>query len=171
MNLLDKLLLVLLLLMLPLGVVASKKLLGGSLTADKPSEFEQLGQTLEKIADKQKTPGSAIPEIGITGVVASSESGMLTVAGVAPSESTTVTVTATILPTATAETGTQKKSDEVLGQTVEIKAIKPKAGGSFSFNYPVRGVTGVVELRFEQGMSVTTVQYDMKERKQIFLKN
>jgi hypothetical protein len=167
MHLVDKLLLVLLLLMLPLGVVASKHFFTGTSTETKPSEYEQLGETLQQIANKQQTPKEETSKIGISGVVASTQSGVLTVTGQAPSETMTVMVTATILPVAGSAPTQSSKSDDVLGQTVEIKAIKPKAGGTFSFQYPIEDIEGVVELRFEQGTSVTTVQYDVISGKQI----
>lgn len=170
MSLVDRILLLMLVLILPLGIVFSKTILS------KQGEKSQQEEVVEKVdtlisniqnrENRAQTPQT--PGINITGVIYASDSGRIRIAGVVPSDKHAVMVSATVLPVdAIPDELGGKQTESVLGQAVEVRSIKPQVGGSFVYDYPVQEDSGVIDFLIQQDASVTTVQFDLGSKKQI----
>jgi len=169
---LDKILLVLLILLLPLGILASRQLLkispNGATRADVTEK--QITDIIQKLNEQVELPPQTItqmPTLNVTAVTYASGAGVLKVAGVAPSGTVSITVTAAVLPPETIPELNTGINPDVLGQTVTIKAVKPQSDGSFTYEYPVKDTLGIVEINLIQGNAHNTIQYDLQGQKRL----
>jgi hypothetical protein len=167
----DKLLLVILILLLPVGIVASRQVFlpnqGSGGNADQVKKVEEL---INRLSDKVQQGTEVNPKtekINITAVTYASATATLRVAGMAPQGKRSITVSATILPPEVIPELNLAVDEAVLGQAVTVKAVKPRSDGSFVFEYPVEDTQGVVEISLNQGLAGAVVQYDLKLQKQV----
>ncbi len=171
MNLVDKIILGLLVVILPVGVFFSYRVISNE-GEETSSDYVGIDEAkLEDLVNKlstQKTPVVAEPKakpISISSVVYSTESGKLKVAGSVPEANAAVLVTATVLPH-----GEDDEEDTVKGLIVETVPVLPTDKKAFMYEYEVDEdeLTGMIELRIEQNDSVRTVRFDLEKREQIF---
>jgi hypothetical protein len=170
----DKLLLLLLIILLPVGIVASRQLFQPSLSEDKQIEVqtkkvEELMSKLNTQLDKKSSQSKTSSDFSITAVTNSSESGVIRVAGVAPTGKISVYYTAVnipkdIIPELNKNQVVDKK---VLGESVQIKALKTNPDGTFILEYPVKGTNEIVEFVLTQDQSQMIIQYDLGLNKRI----
>jgi hypothetical protein len=179
MGIVDKLLLVLLLLLLPVGIFVASTLSkqtegksadGSSLTD--AATVEDLKKMLESMQNQPKSaPKDALNPIEVTSVAYASDSGRLQVAGLAPQAQVAITVSATVLPPESLlpqEINASASADSnVLGHAVDVKSIKPASGGSFVYEYALPRNEGLVQVTLQQGQVTKVVQFDIKANKQI----
>lgn len=169
MSVLDKVLLVLLIVMLPLGVLAVRHI-----TSDETPEevtgatVEELEQLLRELNEEDEHPVAQVPEpptLSISSVSRSTESGVVRVAGSAPHGGVSVMVTATVLPNEFNQPDEVVSPDEpgVLGQQTSQQLVPVQASGVFVLELPVSTSSGKVELHLSQAKAQTVVQYDLDE--------
>ncbi len=177
MGIVDKLLLALLLVLLPVGIFVAATLTkqadsktGGEGTQD-VATVEDLKKMLESMQQQPKAVSK--PEtspIEVTSVMYASHSGRLQVAGLAPQPQVAITVSATVLPPEsllTQEINASASADNnVLGHAVEVKSVKPAAGGSFVYEYSLPRKEGLVQVTLQQGQATKVVQFDLQANKQ-----
>ncbi|NMC35698.1 hypothetical protein GYA49_01495 [Candidatus Beckwithbacteria bacterium] len=170
---LDKILILLMVLILPVGIYTASKYAG---QLDEPKEEqvqiaeEKLNEAVAKIQEaavpQQEEP--KIAPIEIADVSYASESGELIVSGAAPAANLNVMVSAVVTPS-TYNTKTKNKDgsgESVLGEQVEVHAVKTDSVGHFTYKrkVDVKDID-LIELRFEQSESSATVQYNLVENK------
>lgn len=166
----DKLLLGLLIVLLPLGLWAAHRATQPNIEEEiqsnstRPATVEELTQIIQELQQPVPTSEPNNPEIQITNVSFASESGTLQVAGTASDPQLSVMVSATVLPLGQDDpqelTGDPNTQD-VLGYNVEIRSLRPLPGGGFQFHYRIPPNTGAIEIRFDQAQSSKTVIYDV----------
>ena len=163
----DKLLLGLLVLILPIGLLVVNLSGNGDELEDEASDGSTIVtvDNLEQILTEAQQGAAAKVEsaeaekFNITAVVYASDSGQLEVSGLAPGNKMSVQVSATVLPVS----GQADGDEGVLGQEVETWAVALSPGQtSFRFVYPVEEAEGVLELVFVQGSAVEAMQVDLK---------
>ena len=172
MTLLDKLLLVLLVVMLPLGIIFSRKFMVSNPNQVKEAEVKRIEALLEGLSKDKKVETKEVETkeesgFNITLVNYASESAVLKVAGVAVDPKMFIWIgvvrdsTVDMNPLeATAEKGG-------LGKEVVWQTVKPRSDGSFVYEYVVSG-DGIVEVRLEQNKAVETVRYNLTEKRRVF---
>ena len=163
MNLVDKILLVLLVLMLPLGLGISYLIYTHN-QEDKTDESLLIQQQkLDNIANQlsaqnqSKKPKS----FSIGSIKYASSSGSLEISGKAPGEGASVLISATVLPV------DEQGVDKIKGSQVTTVSIVPEIDKSFIYQFPTRQKKGIVELRLVQNESVTTIHYDLEKKEQV----
>ncbi|NMB56905.1 hypothetical protein GYA19_03140 [Candidatus Beckwithbacteria bacterium] len=126
----------------------------------------QLDTTFTKVQEKKTVP------IEISSVKFATTSGKLEVTGKAPGKNLNIMVSAIVTPIKTTEksktsSGSAKKVDDsVLGEKVEVIAVKTDGEGNFKFIKQVDlKKIDLIELRFDQGDSSATIQYDLVRNK------
>jgi hypothetical protein len=159
----DRLLLVLLVVLLPLGVFGSKEIVSrwqGQAVDPQTEYLQEVEALLTQLIEKRKSGGGAlteVPRINLMSVTVASASGTVTVMGSSPTEYG-ITVSATVLPP-------YSDTDEVLGGTVALAAIRPKQDGIFTYTYDLpSGRDGVLELTFRSGEAVAVAQIDLETK-------
>jgi len=172
MNLIDKLLLVLLIVIGPLGLVGAYVMMGQegeSLESTVAIDEAKLEELAARLSNQQAaTVAAPTPKpFMLASVGYASQSGELVIKGKAPEGTASVMVTATVLPTSE-ELAKLEEGEAVKGSQVETESVVPKTDGEFSYGYDLgRATKGIVELRLEQGESVKTVRFDLETRKQL----
>lgn len=177
MGIVDKLLLVVLLLLLPVGIFVAATLTrqsdakeGKNISGQDAATVEDLKKMLESMQSQPKTTPKESASIEVTSVAYASDSGRLQVAGLAPQPQLAITISATVLPPESLlpqEINASASADSnVLGHTVEVKSIKPAAGGSFVYEYSLPRKDGLVQVTLQQGQAVKVVQFDIANNKQ-----
>lgn len=172
MKIVDKILLAMMVLMLPLGMFASYKMFPkGDVLAEQDKKLEEIDKLINELNSKTASLNNAPKKtpITLTRVTYASESGTLRAEGTAPVKSATVLVSATVVPPAPkpAELG---GSDDVrvFGTKVDTVSVPTATNGTFAFEYEIGSQTdGFVEIRFEQKDVVETVRFDLKDKKQV----
>lgn len=168
MKLLDKLLLASLILMLPLGLGLAMWLFEeepqGESTAVDVQALEEVIKT--SVSQAQPPAAPPTPEITIGTVSYASESGILTVAGRAPSPQGNILVSLTLMP----QQPKPSPSPSTGGFKVEVYSIQPQPDGNFTYSYslPKAAQTDILEIRFDQGNSARTIRFDPVTNKRIF---
>ena len=190
-DIIDKVLVVVLVITLPIGIFVSAHMQESADVA-KAEQIEQekigkLNQTLEelKAASAKETVVKApeIEPITIRSVVYASDSGKLRVEGTAPGTNLNVMVQAVVTEKAkptpkpkkvvkqasgSANVAVKEDDSSVLGEAVDVVAVKTDDTGNFTL---VREVdtdeVTLVELRFDQAESTATIQYDFIANKRI----
>ncbi len=188
-DLLDKFLILLLISMLPTAIFITsqnQELEGGN--AKKAAEAEQkIHQAIQQLQASKPVDVPKAAPITIDKISYATESGELTITGVAPGRNLNVMVSATVLPhkkttpapTTKSEIDTTSSSssaakassldDAVLGESVEVVAVKADVDGKFTLVKKVDfKKTDLVELRFDQADSTATVQYSIQENKRLY---
>lgn len=177
MGIVDKLLLVVLLLLLPVGIFVAATLTkqsdakeGKSISGQDAATVEDLKKMLESMQSQPKTTSNESTSIEVTSVAYASDSGRLQVAGLAPQAQLAITISATVLPPESLlpqEINASASADSnVLGHAVEVKSIKPAAGGSFVYEYSLPRKDGLAQVTLQQGQVVKVVQFDIANNKQ-----
>lgn len=182
MSLVDKLLLGLLVVLLPLGVLVSYLMFSNADVSDgqiqeaqvDTTKLEQLiedvtQQKAQEVQQAQIASQGKLP-IDIAQVSFATESGTLKVKGRAPQPTTSVLVTATYLPiNQTVAELEPEEEPSVQGISVDTVSVIPSAGGEFVYEYAVdsKQTDGIIELRLEQDDIVRTVRFDLKQKKQV----
>ena len=172
MKVVDKVLLAMMVLLLPLGVFASYKMFPqGDVLAEQDKKLAQIDNLINQL--NQKTAGvngTANVPITLTRVTYASASGTLRVEGTAPGKKSSVLVSAMVLPPAPAPAELGGGTDSrVYGTKVDTVSVPTEGNGTFAFEYDVTELTqGIVEVRFEQDSLVKTVRFDLKTKKQVF---
>ncbi len=179
MGIVDKLLLVLLLLLLPVGIFVAATLSKQSdaksttgISAKDAATVEDLKKMLESMQSQPKSaPKDVASPIEVTSVAYASDSGRLQVAGLAPQSQVAITISATVLPPESLlpqEINASASADaNVLGHAVEMKSVKPAAGGSFVYEFFLPRKDGLVQVTLQQGPTTKVVQFDISANKQI----
>lgn len=174
---LDKIILLLLILTLPVGVVIAQRY-GRSLNSGEVQE-ETIKKVDALISQINQNPQSAQqatqPEFSVTAVQMASESGTIKVSGIAPKTNAQVMVSAIITPleapakaktTKSASESAEVSSEDVLGQSIETKAITVANDGAFVIAYPIEEPEKAkkIELHLEQGRVSTSIIYDVEKK-------
>jgi hypothetical protein len=170
---LDKILLLLLVVLLPVGVVASKQLFQPQLTNQATADanvkkVEDLINSLNQKSGQNVTAGTnPNNQIPITAVIYASDSAVLQVAGMAPQGKYLIWANVSLIPQESIPEINQTVAKDNFGLPTVTKAIEPRSDGSFVFDYPVRDNQGMVEISLSQGSSFVTIQYDLVKQKRI----
>jgi hypothetical protein len=173
MNLIDKLLLGSLVILLPIGLILSQRFFEEEAAPQQQAESldtakleELIKQTVAQSQPKIDKPAS----FQIASVTYASESGSLRVVGTAPETTSSVMVSAIVLPKATpAPSGQTQLVEKVQGTKVELESITPKPSKEFVYEYEISPgqLNGIIELRLEQNQSSTTLRFDLEQKKQV----
>lgn len=169
----DKLLLLILVAVLPIGLMASYQLFPKEVASPKKQEEveKKLDTLVQQLTVTAQQKSEEAKPIQFGQVSYASQSGVLSVSGTAPAGNAAVLVSATVLPVAnpTSSPGLKKTESELIkGSKVEVVSIQPNANGVFKFDYEVGKVSsGIVELRFEQLDSVKNIRFDLATKKQL----
>ncbi len=170
----DRILLLLLVILLPLGIVMSRMFTGElSFGTNQSSSVDE--KKVEEIVKRlNPSQSSASPSVGkefnVTGMVYATESGKLKVVGMSPNDQTLLWIW-----TASSQTKSRKAiTSASASASAEARpiwdgplVIQPQAGGFFSVEVDVSLMAGIVEIRLEQGTSRSVVRYDLEKRAQI----
>lgn len=167
----DRVLLILLLLLLPVGIVVSRVFTGelpiGKTGASTALTEKKIEAMMEKVNQSVAAANPAKNEFTITGVIYATESGILKMAGIAPQPDAFLWVwtAATSLKSAKPEATVAAAVQTAVwsGPTV----IRPANSGVFSVEVETEQYTGVVEVRLEQGKTSTTIRYNLDKRVQL----
>jgi hypothetical protein len=182
-DLFDKLLIVLMVILLPVSIFIASTLKDSSdIAAGNQSTDEsqqRIDQALEQLQNAAK-PAQAVqvPPITIQSISFASKSGELRVTGEAPGKNLNVMVSAVITPPKTLHKPsteldiTESASDSaslgesVLGESVDMVAVKTSSDGSFTFIKKIdTKKADLIELKLDQGESTATVQYNLLENR------
>lgn len=167
----DRVLLILLVLLLPLGIVVSR-VVTGEMSIGKPNSFADSEKKIEAMMEKfnQGMAASSLSqkELVMTGVIYASESGTIKMAGVAPKADSFIWVWIAGMGMNTPKlevpaSGSAVKSAKWEGPLV----VSPSNGGVFAVEVEAKQYVGVVEIILEQGKSRTTVRFDVDKRIQV----
>lgn len=123
-----------------------------------------LAELESKIAD---TKINSPTPISIETVDYATASGKLVIEGKAPTADTNVMI-ATVVTPKSKTASESAKTNNVLGEAVELVAVKADNNGKFVFMKKIDAKKiEIVELKFEQGGSNTTITYDLEKRKRV----
>lgn len=169
---LDKILLVILVLLMPLGLLASFFILDEpslSLNND-PVDVDKIEQIInDAVKAEQPAPVSTPKPFSLAEVSYSTVSGRLKVKAKAPDTKPTVMVSATVLPIVS-ETGEDSDEDpadessgDVQGLEVKLFSIVPKPDRTFTYELDLSNNKNpsIAEIRLEQNDSYQLVRYDI----------
>jgi len=168
----DRVLLLLLVILLPLGIVASRMFTGELTIGGKTSTVDEqkVAEIVQRLAPQQSTPSqsTATGAFNVTGMVYATESGKLQVVGMAPNNQTLMWVwTASTRTKQTKKVASPSAIPESNPMWDGPLVLEPKVGGFFSVYIDVSLMAGVVEIRLEQGTAVSVVRYDLDKRVQL----
>lgn len=162
MNWIDKLLLGLLVLLLPIGLVIGFWMWQDSETEIDPDiQATQLEQVIETSLRQVIPSPTPKLEFLIAESVYASESDSLRVEGKAPAPHT-ITVSATVLPNGQ----NLPEEDQVRGQKVDIYSVRTNQRGEFVYEYDLSNLDqteGIVQLIFSQGGIEHYLEYDLSQ--------
>jgi hypothetical protein len=173
----DKILISLLVLMLPLSIFITSRsknqLEGGGSTQLEEANMQRIDMAIDQIkttvaSDKK----SHKPDISIESVTFASTSGELKVRGTAPTANLNIMVSAIISPPETDSKSASGSAEvvgitdeAVLGEAVEVVAVKPNSEGKFAFIKRLnQAKVGIIELRLKQLDSEVVIQYNLQEK-------
>lgn len=177
MQVIDKILLLLLIILLPLGILASRYI-GPNDAADSEASREEQIQRVEALLEEltqvqsQPDPQSSAPpvegEAAIQGLQVSSvryatASGLLKVTGTTQSPATPI-VAHTILFETFDDIGNSAVADvRSLGETVTTEAVMPQPGGTFSYETIIVDSLGRVYVQLHQAGDAVVAGYDLSQ--------
>jgi len=165
---LDKLLIGLMILILPVTIGLSWYFWGqAEVDPETQARMEKLDSLIAQLNQEAAQPASEAgvnePKIDVTTVFYATESGELTVTGVAPETKLNMYLTA-VESGGVADADEESTESAVLGKSLVNQVVKVGVGGVFVVNYEAESVEGKrVELRLEQGQASKTVVYDFDE--------
>ena len=172
-DIIDKLLIILLIILLPISVfIASNYQKKNELALEKEIEQEQMKKVtaaVNQINSQQIQPQYPVE---IEQVYFATESSKLVITGKAPKANSTLMVSSVISiknsQDKNSSSSAKKEPSDVLGQAVDVVAIKSEDDGSFTFVKKIDSKPiGIIDLRFDMDQSSATVQYDLEENKQL----
>lgn len=166
----DRILLFLLVLLLPLGIIASRIISGDLKIPNKNAELQE--KKIEALIGKLSAQTSAPPAesngggFNVTGVIYASSSAILKVAAVAPKPAQYVWIWMAGVPKSKSGKAASASAVQQIDSTGPY-LINPSSGGSFVHELDMHDYEGVVEVRLEQGNSRSTVRFDLDHNKQL----
>lgn len=175
MKVVDKLLLVLLIGLLPLGVVIAQWI-GKNYVQETESSSTMDIEKIESVIKQSVAQNQPKPEVNppftITSVTYASESGIFKVMGKAPSPhgSILVTIGKFSLNSKQSPTPSPKQTPLNSGIPVETYSILPDtSSGSFTYEYPItaKEIESIIEIRLQQNESSKTIRFNLVEKKQV----
>ncbi len=157
----DKLLLIIMLLLLPVSALLTRHYLVKSaqptVSLESLEKVELMLDQLQQSVSQRQQPVTG-PEFIISSVFYATQSGVLSVAGVAPKGTLSVRVSTLEKEKKSAESNASESA--VLGEAVVEKAIMTSTEGVFEYEYDVDDEDlDLVELRLEQGQASKTIVY------------
>lgn len=161
----DRVLLLLLVLLLPVGIIGSRFIsgeivLGGSnINTAQEKKIDLFIQQVNKQLNKLDT---TTDKFNITGAIYASESAMLTVAGTAPDSSAYLWVWTAGIKSKKLVKDASPSAVPLIWKGPEVVKMDSK---SFSTKVNVSEYEGVVEIRLEQGQNTSIVKYDLSKNK------
>lgn len=171
MNLVDKLLLGLLVLLLPMGLLVSFVFFRSPAESSgvvKSAQIDEakLRELISQTVQQNQTPVTTPKPIMISEVKFASDSGVLQLKGTAPKGGSSVLVSATVIQRTSDE---EDDDDRVRGSVVETVSVWPEETGVFEYQYEVArsNYQDLIELRLEQNDSVYTIKFDLREKRQV----
>ncbi len=165
----DKILLGLLVLLLPAGLILSKQYFQPQTAANSgmdEQKVEAVISEIEKEISKNKQTVTSDPKFTITAVTYASTSGVISLSAVAPDKTEMIWIKSAIMPEDPIPEINQTVIKATLGEEAQVKAIKPKNDGSFTYEWPITKAAGLAIINLTQGRSVTEIHYDLKLQKQ-----
>lgn len=180
MKLVDKLLLGILVVFIPVGLFLSQWLLTPqqnttsseqtTSTSVDVSKLEQLiRQTVSQSVPKQEAP----PTFSISSVSYASESGILKIEGTAPQPQGSILVSATLMKNPSdinsLDIDTAIETDLKTGIPVQVYSVQPGENAFFVYEYEVstENLNSVIELRLDQNLSTKTIRFDLEKKQQV----
>lgn len=173
MNLVDKFLLVLMVIILPIGLIV-----GYYFRSSEPKNDDlemvvdtaKLAELVEEVNTRKAQENQPKdPEFFLGEIEYASESGELSLAGAAPDKKKAVIVSVTIFSKENQISDEEGKERKVKGNKVETWSVLPQEDGRFDFYYEVseQNQEDVIEIRFEQDKQVKTLRYDLLKNIQV----
>jgi hypothetical protein len=159
----DKLLLIVLVLLLPIGVLISRYIINTrvdlevGVTEEKVAELERLLTELKELPADESVP--EVKRFTVFEVSFASDAAELKVTGTAPES--TGTIWAQVADFAEGE-----EAEEQYFVPVTSMAIQPEEDSAFTFSIPVEPDAGVIRMRLNQGQSSHELTYSIAERRQ-----
>jgi hypothetical protein len=162
----DKILLLLLILLLPLGILASRLFTGELKIGSSLSNLQEqkIQALVDKLNQQATKPDSVGGKIQVTAAIYSSESATLNISGIAPQ-------TQNFLWVWTAGARSKKIPKVASASTLSESPIwngpmvlSPREGGIFTAVIDVSQMAGIAEVRIEQGTTATNIRYDLDKK-------
>jgi hypothetical protein len=176
-DILDKFLILLLIITLPVSIFLTSQY-GKKIGQEKEKKLQEeqmvkLNQALTEIRNNETTNQQAIQtDIKIDEINFATKSGELTISGSAPVKNLNIVISAITTPAkikAKSDKRSSKSgelSEEVLGQKVDVVAVKTDNDGKFEFVKKIDSEKiGLIDIRLDQGEASLTVQYSFLENK------
>jgi len=173
MKLIDKLLLGLLVILLPLGLFLSQWLLSPaeetteSTTPATEVDITKLEQLIRTTVAQSQPKKEVVKTFSVEKVSYASESGILRVEGKAPEAASSILVSTSVLPKKS-ETPPETDSSSI-ATPVQVYSIQPSPDTSFKYDYEVdkADLDEVIEIRLDQNLSTKTIRFDISLGKQV----
>jgi len=170
----DKVLLIVLILLLPVGIIVSRQFggqLGVKTSTQNEAKVKNIEDLLTQLNDKAGRPADLPAEnqqLIITGVVTASESGVIKVAGAAPFGNHLLWVSYTVVDVSE-QIPELKQNKNVSKANLEITqtAQEPQADGTFVIDIPARAKTGILQILIQQDKLSQSLRYDLGLQKQL----
>ncbi len=165
----DKFLIFLLVITLPLGLFAAyriqKQAAGKQMDEQRATQIDEALNQIEQALERPAQPSQ--PKISISSVNYASDSGKLEVTGIAPQPEAQIIVSAVVTSSSKSE-----GNDKVLGERVDVVAVAPQPDGTFVFKYPIEDESSqAIELKFEQNGAISSIKYDLVKNKMVWEKD
>jgi negative regulator of sigma E activity len=165
-DLLDKILVILLIITLPLSIYLTSKSDNNPIAQPNP-------EAVVAQAPAQPNPQVEKPDpIIINDVSYATQTGQLKIVGVAPIANLNIMVSAVVTKsseknaTNSAQPSPSAQAESILGKAIEVIAVKTNEKGKFTFAKIISDKSiEEIEIRFEQAESTTTIQYDLLNNK------
>jgi hypothetical protein len=146
----------------------------GDVTFGKSSTVDEkkVEEIVQRFAQQNNTAGSSVSsgDFNITAMIYASESATLKVVGKAPNNQQLMWVWTASTQTRSKQT-TSMSTATAAAQSNPIwdgpLVLQPGVGGMFSVEVNVALMSGVVEVRLEQGKAVSVARYDLNKRTQL----
>jgi len=179
MNLTDKVLLGLLIILLPLGLVISRELFkpqDPETSDERTEQLKKIEVLLDEISSKETTSSPIQPQAqqgpAIQEVQFASRSGTLKLRGNQANYNAVIRVFITeYLPQTLDTQNLAVINAKALGKPVKIEAIKPNADGSFEYEYLPDDTSVHLDITIEQQGKVDTIVYDLATQKLLYEAN
>lgn len=182
MNIPDKILLMLLIILLPIGIFLSRQLLEPTaevMSDQKSEQLKKIETLLDQLADNQNPSQDIItnpqtPPVGliISQVEFASNSGTLKIKGTQANFNTMVRISLVeYQPETPAVQNSAVANAKALGKPVVIEAVKPNADGSFEYEYLPEKNTTNIDITVDQLGQTDTIVFDLSTNKLVYEAN